>query len=40
MNWAKRQTIETLVTAACEMPVVDCHTHVQGDLSNFDTALA
>ncbi|MFN0128236.1 MAG: hypothetical protein ACKV19_16295 [Verrucomicrobiales bacterium] len=40
MNWARRQTIATFYKAACEMPVVDCHTHVQDDLTNFDRALA
>jgi hypothetical protein len=40
MNWARRETIETLFNAACEMQVVDCHTHVQDDLTCFDAALA
>lgn len=40
MNWASRQTVETLFEAACAMPVVDCHTHVQDDLTGFDAALA
>jgi hypothetical protein len=40
MNWARRETIKSLFKAACEMPVVDCHTHVQDDLANFDAALA
>ncbi len=40
MNWAKRETITTLFDAACDMPVVDCHTHVQDDLTGFDRELA
>jgi hypothetical protein len=40
MNWAKRDTVTTLFQFASEMPVVDCHTHVQDDVTGFDEALA
>ncbi|MEW6357577.1 MAG: hypothetical protein AB1696_14695 [Planctomycetota bacterium] len=40
MNWAKRETIERLFDEACRMPVVDSHTHVQDDLTDFDRRLA
>lgn len=40
MLWAKRDTISTLYQFASEMPVVDCHTHVQDDVVGFDDALA
>lgn len=40
MTWAKTETIKQLFDEACRMPVVDSHTHVQDDLTNFDPALA
>ncbi|NOZ19678.1 MAG: hypothetical protein GXP25_01175 [Planctomycetes bacterium] len=40
MTWAKRETIERLFDEACRMPVVDSHTHVQDDLTDFDRELA
>lgn len=40
MTWAKPQTIERLFTEACNMPVVDAHTHIQDDLTDFGPDLA
>jgi hypothetical protein len=40
MTWARRETIERLFREACSLGVVDAHTHVQDDLTDFDQAAA
>ena len=40
MTWARRETIERLFQEACRLEVVDAHTHIQDDLTNFDDAMA
>lgn len=40
MTWAKPETIERLFAEACNMRVVDAHTHVQDDLTNFKPDMA
>ncbi|MBS0202677.1 MAG: hypothetical protein JSS49_07235 [Planctomycetes bacterium] len=40
MTWARRETIEGLFQEACGLQVVDAHTHIQDDLTDFDDAMA
>ncbi len=40
MAWAKSETIERLFREACNLGVVDAHTHIQDDLTDFDWELA
>jgi len=38
--WARRGTLDTIFRLACDTPVIDSHTHIQDDLTDFDSTLA
>ena len=40
MTWARYETIKRLFDEACNIGVVDAHTHIQDDLKDFDQAMA
>ena len=40
MTWARHETIKRLFDEACNIGVVDAHTHIQDDLKDFDQAMA